>query len=157
MRRSDREVLDVDIIRDFLANNNVVRLAFNTGEAPYIVPLGYGFDYDGEELTLYMHGAGVGRKIELAAKDPNVGFEIDRAGRVIKGETPGEYSINYQSIIGTGHLHIIEDIAEKEECFNKIMYQFTGSAVHEYSSKALEMTSALKLVVDTFAMKQAEQ
>ena len=156
MRRAEREVFDADIVRAFLENNNIVRIAFNTGGAPYIVPIGYGFDYDGKELTLYMHGAKVGRKMELAAGQPNVGFEVDHAGEVVKGETPSDSSISYQSIIGTGHLQIIEDVTEKEKCFNKIMYQFTGNNRHEYSQKALEMTAALKLVADSFTMKQAK-
>ena len=156
MRRADREVVDADIIRDFLEKNNIVRIAFNTGGAPYIVPIGYGFDYDGKEITLYMHGAKAGRKMELATKDPNVGFEIDHAGEVIEGESPSDSSINYQSIIGTGRLYIIEDSAEIEKCFNRIMYQFTGNDKHEYDQKSLEMTAALKLVVDCFTMKQAK-
>ena len=155
MRRKDREVLDTEIIRDFLESSNIVRIAFNTGAAPYIVPLGYGFDYDGKELTLYMHGSKDGRKVDLAEQAPEVGFEIDYTSEVHLGETAKDTSIDFVSIIGTGYLHILKETEEIEHCFNRIMYQFMGKDKHDYEPIVFEITTAFKLSVDSFTMKKS--
>ena len=42
MRRSDREIKDFDEIVKVLERCDAVRLAFNDGDIPYIVPLSFG-------------------------------------------------------------------------------------------------------------------
>ena len=81
MLRSEHEVKNYAEIRAFLERSSVIRVAFNTETAPYIVPLTYGFDYKDNEnkLTFYFHGAAKGLKLDLAQKNSNVGIEIDNA------------------------------------------------------------------------------
>jgi len=69
MRRSDREVTDVDEKLGIVARCKVCRLGMidetvGPGE-PYIVPLNFGYEYVDGVLFLYLHGAGEGRKINI--------------------------------------------------------------------------------------------
>ena len=153
MLKAKLEVTDREKISDFLKNNRVVRLAFNTDSAPYIVPMNYGFEYNDGELVLFLHCATQGRKIELIKKDPYIGFEIDATINTVTADVACRFSIKYESIIGTGHICITDD-AEKVNCLNKIMLQFSGKEKWDYDEKFLKRTSTLKLIVDDFTMKK---
>ncbi|MDR2855375.1 MAG: pyridoxamine 5'-phosphate oxidase family protein [Methanomicrobiales archaeon] len=157
MIRADKEVLERDEIYAFLQKNKIIRIAFHTKtppHAPYIVPLCYGFDYDNTSLVFYFHGATKGRKMELAKENPSVGFEIDTYIDTKTSKQACSFSIIYESMIGTGHLHIIEDVAEKVHCLNRIMFQFTGKEQWEYREEMLKKTTAFSLAVDSFTMKR---
>ena len=96
------------------------------GEA-YIVPLNFGWEAEGETLTLYFHGAAEGRKLALLRQNPAVSFEMDTAHRLLPGETgcaysyayllPGAtgcaYSYAYRSVMGRGVAELLTDDAEK--------------------------------------------
>ena len=151
-----REIIDKNEIRKFLESNYVIRLAFHTDTAPYIVPMNYGFEYDDTKLIFYLHSGMHGRTFELAKEKPYIGFEIDFVYEVRTEEHACEFSISYESIIGTGHLHLIEDSKDKIHCLNYIMYQLTGTDRWEYPEKVLEKTTAFQLIVDTFTMKKNE-
>lgn len=155
MIRSEKNVEDKKIIETFLQNNKIIRIAFNTGDAPYIVPLTYGFTYDGG-LVFYSHGAPKGRKVDLALSNPFVGFEIDNVSAENSAELACKYSLDYESIIGTGMLQILESADEKKNGLDKIMYQITGKEQWAYDEKMLENTAVFKLVVDEFSMKNSD-
>ncbi len=96
MRRGDREVVEEDRIREILDKGGVVRIAFNDGDFPYIVPMNYGYDLSEGRLVLFTHGALEGRKVDLARRDPNVGFEIDcETASLSGGDNPCRYSAHY--------------------------------------------------------------
>jgi nitroimidazol reductase NimA-like FMN-containing flavoprotein (pyridoxamine 5'-phosphate oxidase superfamily) len=154
MIHAEKEVLDRNEICTFLQRNKVLRVAFQTTSAPYIVPLCYGFQYDGTTLVFYFHGAKKGRKLDLAKENPVVGFEIDTHIETKTSEQACAFSLIYESMIGTGHLHIIEDTAEKVHCLNRIMFQFTGMEQWEYREEILKKTTAFRLTVDSFTMKK---
>ena len=77
MRRKDREVTDRQEIIKIIENCQCCRIGFQDDGEVYIVPLNFGFEYDEERYVLYFHGAKEGRKIDLIAKNPFVGFEMD--------------------------------------------------------------------------------
>ena len=153
MLKAKLEVTDQEKISAFLKNNKVVRLAFNTDSAPYIVPMNYGFEYNDGELVLFLHCATQGHKIKLIKKDPYIGFEIDATINTVTADVACRFSIKYESIIGTGHICITDD-AEKVNCLNKIMLQFSGKEKWDSDEKFLKRTSTLKLIVDDFTMKK---
>lgn len=57
MRRSDREVLDLDEILDIIEACDVCRIAMVDDGVPYIVPMNFGYMFDGEKLHLCFHSA----------------------------------------------------------------------------------------------------
>ena len=58
MRRREREVVEPDEIRDIIEACKVCRLGFCEEGEVYIVPVNFGYDMKGKELTLYIHCAG---------------------------------------------------------------------------------------------------
>ena len=56
MRRTDREITDFSQIVEIMKRCGVCHISFSN-EYPYVVPMNFGMKIDGEEITLYFHGA----------------------------------------------------------------------------------------------------
>lgn len=50
MRRKNREVKDLKTIIEIIDRATTVRLGINDKEYPYIVPLSFGYELDGEDI-----------------------------------------------------------------------------------------------------------
>lgn len=154
MRRKDREIKDWQSVMDIVKEAQVCRLAFQTGSAPYIVPLSYGYEEKDGKLVLYFHGAREGRKIELIKEGLPVGFEMDTAGSIVSGEAACDYSISYRSVIGTGRVELIEDPEGKRYALNLLMSHYTSKSKWFFPDAMLKVTGAFRLAVDTLTAKE---
>ena len=67
MRRSDREITDFQELITVMRGCDVCRLALHDEPYPYILPLNFGLEVDGETVRLYFHGANTGTKYDLIA------------------------------------------------------------------------------------------
>ena len=77
MRRSDREVTDIDQIMEIVDQAKILHLGMFAEGYPYVVPLHYGYEYENGVLTFYLHSAGEGRKMDLIRANPNVCVELE--------------------------------------------------------------------------------
>ena len=93
MRRSDREITDFQELITVMRGCDVCRLALHDEPYPYILPLNFGLEVDGETVRLYFHGANTGTKYDLIAKNPNVAFEMDRGHELILDDEHGNCTI----------------------------------------------------------------
>lgn len=110
MRRKDREVTELAQIEEILEKGKVVHLGMIDGDFPYIVPLNYGYQWQNEQLILYMHGAKAGRKFDVIAHNPNVFIEITADVEAIDGgDNPCKYSTAFGSLMGEGQAYIVTD------------------------------------------------
>lgn len=50
MRRKDREITDFNEIIDIIKKCDVCRIALNDDEYPYVVPLNFGLDVQGNQV-----------------------------------------------------------------------------------------------------------
>lgn len=153
MRKHNREVTDINQIEQILTEAKVCRLALLDNDYPYIVPMCFGFNLDGDKLALYFHSAPSGKKLELIKKNNNVGFEIDCLKEIIKGDIACSFSASYQSITGIGTIDIINGI-EKITGLNCIMKKYDSSTgEHKYSEQSLNNVTILKLTAEEFCCK----
>ncbi len=152
MRRKDREITDKNRIEEFIATEQILRVAFYDDGEIYIVPVNYGYFFD-EQYVFYFHGAKAGRKYELAKKVPSVGFEIDGKYSLVEGEEACDYSATFQSVVGTGILSLVEDDAEKIKGLNAIMKQTTSEDKWHYSNEMLEAVAVFRLDVKELSCK----
>ena len=65
MRRKDREVTELETVKEIIRQCDVLRLGLADGDYPYIVPMNFGWEEKGGRLYFYLHGASEGRKAEL--------------------------------------------------------------------------------------------
>ena len=71
MTRRERQIFDIDKILEILDKSKVVHIGMVDNDEPYVVPMNYGYTYENEKLTLWLHGATVGRKLDIIRKNPN--------------------------------------------------------------------------------------
>ena len=113
MRRIDREIKDEKLIEEFIAKEQIMRIAFYDNGEIYIVPLNYGYTNDSGKYVFYFHGAKAGRKYDLSRKSPSIGFEIDGNYELLEADIACDFSARFESVIGTGKISIVEDRQEK--------------------------------------------
>ena len=153
MRRKDREVTNKTAIEEFVAGEQILRIAFYDEGDLYIVPVNYGYIYDNDQYSFFFHGAKAGRKYELTKSNPLVGFEIDGKYRLLEGEAACDYSAAFQSVTGTGILRLIESDEEKKIGLNALMKQSTKKNGWSYDEKMLHGTAVFRLDVQKMSCK----
>ena len=154
MRRKDREITDPARLREIMDTCSCCRLGLWDGEEVYIVPMNFGWSWEGEKLRLYFHSAAVGRKIELLRARPKVSFEMDTGHSLISGAQACSYSFAYQCLMGTGYGEILEDPGEKRYAMDRIMDHYTGRSDWEYRPACLEEAALICVTVERMSAKE---
>ena len=114
MRRADREVTDYQQIQSIIEQAKVVHIGMLDNDRPYVVPMQYGFVFSDGTLTLYVHCAKEGRKLDILKKNPYVFIELETNVAIVSGgDIPCKYGSEYASVMGDGTAVIVEDVAEK--------------------------------------------
>ena len=73
---------------------------------------------------------------------------------LIAGESACAYSRAYRSIMGTGYIEPVEDLAEKHRALALIMAHLAPDARAEFSPAALERTGIFRIAVREFTGKE---
>lgn len=150
MRRDDREIKDFDQIIEVMEKCDVVRLALHDGEYPYILPLNFGMQVKGDQITLYFHGATEGKKHGLIAKNNKASFEMDCSHRLVVGD--GMCTMEYESVIGNGIIEIIEE-KDKFKIMTILMEHYHKEGM-EYNKDILQRVTLYKLTVMSITGKR---
>lgn len=154
MRRKDREVTDIEKIKQIISQCYCCRLGLNDNGKIYIVPLNFGFTKENNQFVFYFHSAKEGRKIDVLKNNSYVGFEMDTNYHLLEGHVACQYSSCYQSIIGEGYIEFVHDMKEKKKGFQYIMQHYTHHNQWEYSTQMLESVCMFKLIVTEMSCKE---
>ena len=152
MTRRERQVTDIDEILKILDNSKVLHLGLVDGDEPYVVPMNYGYTLEGEKLTLWLHGARRGRKIDALKANPKVFFEMEYGITPFEGDVACKYGITYSSIMGRGTAHIIEDVEEKKSALTFLMKTQTGKDFG-FEDKMAEVVGVIRIDVSEYTAK----
>ena len=153
MRRKDRELTSRSDIEEILEKADCCRLALNTGAAPYIVPLNYGYEY-ADSLVLYFHSANAGRKLDLIRKNNSAGFEIDCRHELETAENCCDWSMKYSSIIGSGIIDFVNDAEAKVKGLDLLMRHYGFKGETAYPPAMLSKTTVLRMQVAELSAKR---
>ena len=153
MRRSDREITDFSTIIEIIESCDCCRLGFVDEKEVYIVPMSFGYEMEGEKISLFFHSAKEGRKIELLPTNRIVSFEMDSEHYLKEGNEPCSFTFYYQSIMGKGVLEIVPEGHEKNRGMKKIMEHYSERKEWGFNEKALDKTVILKLSVTELSAK----
>lgn len=126
MRRADREVTDTEEIGGIIARCDIVDMAYADAEGMTIVPLNFGYDYDAGtgRLTLWMHSAPRGRKIDAiraAGNRLSVAFAMRADCEVTEGRTACNWGEAFTSVVGNGVASIVDDLDEARHGLQALM------------------------------------
>lgn len=153
MTRREREVTDPAEKLAILDKCKVLHLGLTDGEEPYVVPMNYGYLYEDGVLTLYLHGARQGKKIDMIRKNPKVFFEMDCDITPFEGDIACRYGITYASIMGSGMAELVEDVEEKKKAMTVLMKTQTGKDF-EFEDKMVAFVSVIKITAKSFTAKK---
>lgn len=153
MHQPQREITDSAQIEQFIQTGHVLQLALNDGVYPYVVPVNYGYVFDAaNHLHLYVHGAPVGKKRDLIAKDPHIAFSI-------VANQAFEHSVNgctywFNSVLGTGTATLLTTDAEKAQALQLLLHHEAGDqATLDLSGKDLSHLGAIRIDVNQLTAK----
>ena len=153
MRRKDREVTDTAAIRAILDKAQVVHLAMIDGDRPYVVPLHYGYTLENGVLTLYLHSAKEGRKLDVLQKNGRVAFVLETdVSSISGGEIPCKYGAAYASVMGEGKAAFLTDPAKKAAGLQILMKIQTGCEF-TITEAMTESVAVLRVDVETYSAK----
>ena len=153
MRRTDREITSREELLAVMEGCDVCRLALNGDDGyPYILPLNFGMQVEGDAITLYFHGANEGRKYALLARDNRVSFEMDCAHRLHTDVERGYCTMEYESVMGRGYVDVLPE-EEKYPALCRLMAHYHREDF-AFNPAAIPRTTVLRLTVTELTGKR---
>ena len=152
MTKRENQITDPAEIRRILDTAKVLRLGIAVDNVPHIVPMNYGYTLEDGRLTLYLHSAVKGDKLELLRSNPNICFELDCDLVPFEGKVACQYGMVYSSIMGRGTAHIVEDVEEKKKAMSILMKTQTGKDF-EFTDRLVSIVSVIRVDVTEYTAK----
>ena len=152
MTKRELQITDMEQIRTILDTAKVVRLGLAVDNEPYVVPMNYGYTMENGKLTLYLHSAQRGKKLDMIRANPRVFFEMDCHWKPFEGEKPCQYGLSYSSIMGRGEARIVEDVEEKMAAMTALMKTQTGKDF-SFNEKLVGMVAVIRIDVAEYTGK----
>lgn len=162
MRQAGRQLRSTTQLHAVVEACQTVRIACVDEEGPFIVPMSFGYDWadpeeidaDAPRLALWVHSAGIGRKVDAFNREPRVAIEMDVQEGLITGTYACAYSYAYRSIMGTGTIHRIQGIEAKRYGLTRIMQHLAPEASTDFTDQALARANIYCIDIDRFTGKQ---
>lgn len=155
MRRTDREIHDINQILDILDNAKTLRLSMFDDDYPYIVPLCFGYESTKDGIDIYLHCANDGKKLDLLKKNNHVSFECDE---FVKTEIM-HYGITarYKSVIGNGIASFLQTDDEKKHGLELLVKHYGYFDYDLNNCKTYDFTKVIKIhVIDIHGKKNID-
>lgn len=153
LTRREREITDINEIREILDKAMVVHIGMIDEGEPYVVPMNYGYTLENDELCLYLHGATKGRKIDAMKENPTVFFELECDVAPFEGAYACQYGTAYASVMGMGKAEILENTEDKKSGLSIFMKTQTGKDF-TFEDKMVSMVSVIKITARDFTAKK---
>lgn len=153
--RRELEVTDMNEILNILDKSKIVHVAMVDEGRPYMVTMNYGYIMEDGKLTLYLHGATKGRKIDVMKANPDVFVEIECDIAPFSGEVACQYGMAYASIMGEGKAVIIEEPEAKMEAMSILMKSQTGKDF-TFNERLVSIVTVIRIDVEEFTAKKRE-
>ncbi len=152
MTRRERQIFDINKVLEILDKSKIVHLGMVDGDEPYVVPMNYGYTYENEKLTIWLHGATTGRKLDIIRKNPKVFFEMECDLVPFDGDVACRYGISYSSVMGKGIATIVEDSDEKQQALSYLMKTQVNKDF-QFNEKLASVVGIIKIDVSEFTAK----
>ena len=152
MTKRERQVTDPEQILHILDTGKVLHLGLAVNDEPYVVPMNYGYTMEDGRLTLYLHSAVRGKKLDMMRANPKVFFEIDCDRKAFEGRVPCQYGMVYSSIMGRGTATIVEDVEEKKQAMTILMKTQTGKNF-SFEDRLVSIVAVIRIDVSGYTAK----
>ncbi len=152
MTKRELQITDLNQITSILDTAKVLHLGLAVNNEPYVVPMNYGYTMEEGKLTLYLHSAVRGKKLDMLRANPKVFFELDCDRKPFEGVKPCQYGLAYSSVMGRGEATIVEDVEEKMAAMTILMKTQTGKDF-SFDEKLVGMVAVVRIDVNEYTAK----
>lgn len=152
LTRRERLIEDENIINMILEKSKMLHLGLVDGDEPYVVPMNYGHVFENGKLTLWLHGAKTGRKLDVMRKNPKVFISMECDIVPFEGDVACKYGISYYSLMAKGTAVIVEDVEEKKQALSALMKTQTKEDF-EFNDRLTEVVSIIRIDVKEYTAK----
>ena len=152
MTKRERQVTDLQQIRQILDTGKVLHLGLAVNDEPYVVPMNYGYTMEEGKLVLYLHSAVRGKKLDMMQANPKVFFEIDCDWIPFEGNLPCQYGLSYSSVMGKGVATMVEDVEEKMKAMTILMKTQTGKDF-SFVERLVSIVTVIRIDVSEYTAK----
>ena len=152
MTKRERQITDPQQILSILDTAKVLRLGLAVDNEPYVVPMNYGYVMEEGKLTLYLHSAVRGKKLDMVQANPKVFFELDCDLKPFEGKLPCQYGLSYSSLMGRGTACIVEDVEEKKKAMSILMKTQTGKDF-SFEDRLVSIVTVIRVDVAEYTAK----
>ena len=153
MRKNEPDLTAPEEIDAIIRDADCIRLAFADGPCPYIVPVNFGYEREGDVRRFYIHSALEGRKVDLIRKLGQAGFELDCRGKLAPAEKACGFTYYFGSVIGTGRVVELTDPAEKVRAMQVLMGHYSDKTDWELPAAMMAKTAMFCLTVEDLSAK----
>ena len=150
--KRERQITDPGEILRILDTATVLHLGLVDGDEPYVIPMNYGYTMEEGKLTIYLHSATRGRKLELIRKNPKVFFSLECDVAPFEGVLPCQYGTVYSSVMGRGVAELLEDATEKKAAMSVLMKTQTGKDF-TFTDRLVSIVSVIRIRVTDYTAK----
>ncbi len=120
MRRKEKEIANIEEIKEIIEQALFCSVAMCRGNIPYLVPMNFGFDGQ----YFYLHSASEGLKIEILKENPQVCIEITQDLKIIQSADVCKTTMRYSSVIILGKVEFLSDKTERMNALRCIVEHF---------------------------------
>ncbi len=152
MTRRELEVTDLNTIAGILEKSKFLHLGLVDDGMPYVVPMNYGHTFENGKLTLYLHGAAKGYKLDVIKKNSVCCFTMECEVEPFEGAKACQYGTAYYSLMGRGEAVIVDEVNEKIDAMTKLMRTQTGKHF-DFNERLVSIVSVIRIDVDTYTAK----
>lgn len=153
MRRKDREITEFGEILQIVDACNVLRIGLSDGDYPYIVPVNFAYEVNGERLFLYIHGAQAGRKFELLRRNSVCSFEADIPLKIECLPDKKDVTMRYKSVMGKADTDFLDGEEKQRVMDEVIMARYPETKDFDYNRNAVPHTAVVRLTVTELTAK----
>ncbi len=152
MTRREREITDIPEICRILDAAKVTNVGLVDDGEPYVVPMNYGYTMEDGRLTVYLHGAVRGRKLDVIAKEPRMFLTMIADAVPFEGDVACRYGMAYCSVMAKGVAEIVTDSEEKKRGLSVLMKTQTGKDF-VFDDKMVSVVSVIRVTVTAYTAK----
>lgn len=152
MTKRELQITDPEQIQRILDTAGVLYLGLSVDNEPYVVPMNYGYCMEDGKLTLYLHSAVRGKKLDMIRENPNVFFALDCDRLPFAGKVACQYGLAYSSVMGRGTACIVEDVEEKKKAMSVLMKTQTRKDF-DFNDRLVSIVAVIRIDVSEYTAK----
>ena len=152
MTRREFRITDEAQILQILDTAKILNLGLAVDNEPYVVPMNYGYTMEDGKLTVYLHSALQGKKLDMIRQNPRVFFELNCDLTPFEGKLPCQYGLSYSSLMARGTAAIVEDVEEKQKALTLLMKTQTQKDF-AFNEKLVSIVAVIRIDVSEYTAK----